>query len=202
MSIRFELSKEPHLLAQYYDIREACFRKELGLDSFDGSEDEDDRKGHVLIARDGDCCIGGARISGSTPGDPARLPVESDDFILEELFPELQRQRLSYCQWTRLAILPRYRTTEVLRAQCLALIKGSAELNYGYAFNVTGTVRARLYRRLHKNLGYDYEICDHIHIPADEEFTNLEHLLSVAFIKPEAMNLMWTNRSDLRRHAA
>jgi hypothetical protein len=202
MSIRFEISKEPHLLAQYYRIREACFRQQLGIDSFDGSEDEDDRAGHILIARDGDRCIGGARISGTTPTDPAQLPMECSTFILEEHFPELGQQTLSYCQWTRLALLPEYRTTEVLRAQCLALIKCSADLNYSYAFNVAGTARARLYRRLHKNLGYDYEICDHIDIPAEREFADLEHLLSVAFIKPEAKSLTCANRSNMTQRAA
>jgi hypothetical protein len=189
MSIRFEFSKDPNLLAQYYQIREACFRQQLGIDSFDGSEDVHDRAGHILIARDGDRCIGGARISGTAPINPARLPMECDDFILEEHFPELTQQGISYCQWTRLALLPEHRTTEVLRAQCLALIKGSAELNYSYAFNVAGTIRARLYRRLHTTLGYGYEICNHISIPAEDGFTNLEHLLSVAAIKPETNGL-------------
>ncbi|MEH6648969.1 MAG: hypothetical protein V7707_02970 [Motiliproteus sp.] len=197
MSIKFEFSTDPKLLAQYYQIREECFRKQLGIASFDGSEDEDDRSGHILIARDGERCIGGARVSGTSAFDPVRLPMESDDFVLHEIFPELAQQRRSYCQWTRLALLSEFRTTEVLRAQCLAMIKGAAELNYDYAFNVAGTVRARLYRRLHKNLGYGYEICDHIHIPAEEGFTDLEHLLSVAYLKPEVASAKRVDRYNM-----
>nr|WP_067297930.1 hypothetical protein [Marinobacterium profundum] len=189
MSIRFEFTKDPNLLAQYYQIREACFRQQLGINSFDGSEDLDDRAGHILIARDGNRCVGGARISGTTPLNPVRLPMECDNFVLKEHFPELAQQDISYCQWTRLALLPECRTTEILRAQCLALIEGSAELNYSFAFNVAGAIRARLYRRLHTNLGYDYEICNHISIPAEDGFNNLEHLLSVAAIKPETNTL-------------
>lgn len=198
MTIRFEFTTDPRLLAQYYQIREACFRQQLGIESFDGSEDAEDRAGHILIARDGERCIGGARISGTTPENPQTLPMESDGFMLEEIFPDLEQQGRSYCQWTRLALLPEYRTTDVLRAQCLALIEASAALNYSYAFNVAGTTRARLYRRLHKNLGYDYEICNHVSIPAEEGFTNLEHLLSVAFLNPQAAGAEYADRFSLQ----
>ena len=67
MSITFELCQDPQLLQQYYQLRQDCFRRELGLPDFDGSEDESDRKGQILIARIGDRCVGGARIA---PGSP------------------------------------------------------------------------------------------------------------------------------------
>lgn len=197
VSITFEFTTDPKLLAQYYQIREECFRKQLGIQSFDGSEDAEDRAADILIARDGDRCIGGARVSGTSASCSVRLPMESDDFVLHEIFPELAHQGRSYCQWTRLALLSEYRTTEVLRAQCLAMIEGAAELDYDYAFNVAGTVRARLYRRLHKTLGYGYEICDHVSIPAEEGFTDLEHLLSVAYLKPEVEGVESDDRHNM-----
>lgn len=200
MSIRFEFSKKPQLLAQYYKIREACFRKELGLESFDGSEEEDDRAGHILIAMDVDRCIGGARFSGSPASNPTRLPMEGDDFVLEKIFPELAQQ--SYGQWTRLCLLPEYRTTEMLRDQCRAMVRGSVELNYSYGFNVAGLARARLYKRLHTVLGYDYKIYDQIGIPAEQGFTHLPHLLSIAFLQPEARALKCPDGSTLTQCAA
>ena len=50
MPIEFKLTQDPHLLGQYYALREQCFREELGLPDFDGSEEECDRKGQILLA--------------------------------------------------------------------------------------------------------------------------------------------------------
>ena len=58
------------LLEQYYDLREKCFRKELGLPDFDGGEDERDLQGEIVIARQGDRCVGGARIANGSPRWP------------------------------------------------------------------------------------------------------------------------------------
>ena len=60
MSIEFKLSRDPHLLQQYYDLREQCYREELGIPDFDGSEELDDQRGHILLAIENGRCIGGA----------------------------------------------------------------------------------------------------------------------------------------------
>ncbi|WP_372742561.1 hypothetical protein, partial [Neptunomonas sp.] len=109
-NIHFELTKNPQHLNDYYKIREECFRTDLLLTAFDGSEDQHDKEGYILIARDGDRCIGGARINGCSPKADTRLPIENDDFIIKDLFPDLSLEKHAYCQWTRLALLPEYRT--------------------------------------------------------------------------------------------
>jgi hypothetical protein len=50
LSIEFKVSHEPDLLRQYYSLRERCFRQELGLPDFDGSEEQQDRQGIILLA--------------------------------------------------------------------------------------------------------------------------------------------------------
>ncbi|MFT5721384.1 MAG: hypothetical protein ACI9W6_001698 [Motiliproteus sp.] len=186
MPITFELTEDPQLLAQYYSIREVSFRECLGLDGFDGSEDADDIHGDIIIARVGDRCVGGARINGTGPGRSRRLPLETDAFVMGEvigeIMPRLTLDNSPYCQWTRLCLAPDYRIGEILRGLVQAVIVHSAELGYRYAFNVAGMSRARLYKRLHAVLGYRYEICDQVLVPAEEGFRHLEHLLSITHL--------------------
>lgn len=194
-NIHFELTKNPDHLSSYYKIRETCFRKDLLLSNFNGSEDKYDKEGHILIARVGNHCIGGARINGNSPKTSTRLPIENDNFIVKDLFPDLALEDHSYCQWTRLALLPEYRTMDAVKALCLSLTRVSTDLGFKYAFNVTGSARARLYRRLAASGGMRYKICNHIKIPAEPGFNDLEHLLSIAILQENSLQISKSNRS-------
>ena len=182
MSITFEFSKCQNLLEQYYALREECFRRELGLSAFDGAEDHYDQEGKILIARDGNICIGGVRITGCSLFGQSLTPLEHKGLNVSEMLPQLSLPLAPYCQWERLVLRSEYRGMDMLKAICRALIQGSASMGYHYAFNVTGTKHARLYKRVHGNLGYDYEIYDQLEMPVEKAFSHLEHLLSVAYI--------------------
>jgi len=173
------------MLEQYYGLREECFRKELGLKAFDGAEDIYDQNGTILIVRDGDTCVGGVRITGCSLFGQSLMPLEHKGLDITEMLPQLMLPLAPYCQWERLVLRPEYRGIDMLRGICRALIRGCASLGYHYAFNVTGIKRARLYKRVHSNLGYDYEIYNQLKMPVENDFAHLEHLLSIAFI-PEA----------------
>lgn len=182
MTIIFELSKDARMLGQYYEIREQCFRAELGVALFDGSEDHYDRSGDILIARDGRRCVGGVRICGKMPWETARIPLEDEGVDLAGLFTELNLDNVSYCQWSRLALAPQYRGMDVVKDFCRALINTCLSLGYRLAFNVSGRHRARLYQRLHSSLGYHYQTYRDKRVGAEPGFADLEHLISVAFL--------------------
>ncbi|MEH6357487.1 MAG: hypothetical protein V7745_00755 [Pseudomonadales bacterium] len=182
MSITFEFSKQEGLLKQYYKLREECFRNELGLEAFDGTEDLFDQTGHILIFRDGDICIGGVRITGCSLFGRSLVPLEQKGLDISQMLPQLSLTLAPYCQWERLVLRPEYRGIDMLKGICKALIRGCASLGYHYAFNVTGIKRARLYKRVHSNLGFDYEIYNQLEMPVENDFSHLEHLLSIAHI--------------------
>ena len=184
MSIRFEISTEPELLKSYYHIRQACFRKDLGLSGFDGSEDQYDRLGSILIARDGDHCIGGMRISGSTPQQRVQLPVEHQVPQVRRLINRITGPDSSYCQWTRLAILSEYRSMELMKQLCEAVYIASTELGYQLSFNIAGHLQARLYKQIYSSLGYDHQIAKDIQVNAEDGFDGLPHQLSVTRLQP------------------
>lgn len=182
VTITFEFSKCDSMLEQYYSLREECFRKELDLDAFDGGEDIYDQNGKILIVRDGETCVGGVRITGCSLFGQSLMPLEHKGLNVSQMLPQLQLPLAPYCQMERLVLRPEYRGIDMLRSICRALIKGCASLGYHYAFNVTGIKRARLYKRVHSNLGYNYKIFDRIKLPVEQGFAHLEHLLSIAFI--------------------
>lgn len=184
MAVRFELSSDPALLSQYYRIRERCFRRELVLPEFDGSAECYDVPGQILIIREGDRCLGGARFNGYD--DPQGLPLESDGFDLLHSCQDLMQPHERICQWSRLAIAPEYRQRIDGLAFCRTLVTVGRDLGYHYAFYVTGHTRARLFRQLYVKLGFSFDVLNHVELPVEPGFENLPHLLTMLHLNPLA----------------
>jgi hypothetical protein len=167
--IKFEVSRDPRLLEQYYALREQCFREELGIPDFDGSEQEQDRRGHVLIAHKNGRCIGGVRISSELPA--------------EEHFGDLDVDSGACCIWERFVFHPAERSTSFCRKFLAQLIEISHMLDYNHALIISSLRNARFYRLYHSVLGVPFDI----HRPAPEfatgHFAGLEHYLSVAHLQ-------------------
>lgn len=166
MSVVFELCQDPDLLDQYYALRQRCFRAELGIGDFDGSEDEQDRSAQILIAHQDGICIGGARIaSGQTAHSHAQL---------------LNLANQTCCSWERLVFEPAARNTQLLRDFCEQLIWISKHLGYQHALIMSSLRNARFYRQCHTALGVSFRIHRQVPELAQGEFAALEHYLSVA----------------------
>ena len=168
MSIEFKVSHESNLLGQYYSLRERCFRSELGLADFDGSEDQQDRHGVLLLAVKEGQCVGGARIS---PHITLLSQVEL-----------LNLDEETCCMWERFVIDPAVRTVYLVREFVSHLIEVSSEHGFQNAMVLSSLRNARFYRRCHTALGVPY----HIHRPvphlAQGAFSGLEHYLSVSYL--------------------
>jgi hypothetical protein len=168
MPIIFELTRNQELLQQYYRLREAAFREEIGISGFDGSEESADRNGRLLIAHWKGRCLGGARISSRKLGSGE--------------YRELELRSMACCTWERLVLDPEIRTDQLARDFCSHLIDVSRVLGYEHALLVSSLRNARYYRRCHSALGVDFRI----HRPAPEyargEFAGLEHYLSVSHL--------------------
>ncbi len=168
MPIIFELSKNPSLLQQYYALRETAFREEIGIDTFDGSEEPADREGHILIAHKDGKCVGGARIA------PRRVKATECD--------ELALTSTRCCAWERAVLDPEIRTIRLARDFFSHLIDMSKALGYDHSIMVSSLRNARYYRACHTALGFEFKI----HRPAPEyasgKFEGLEHYLSVSHL--------------------
>jgi hypothetical protein len=166
MPIEFELCQDPQLLEQYYQLREKCFRQELKITDFDGSEDERDREGQILIARIGDRCVGGARI---VPGSPLQYQLDDLEHVME-----------TCCMWERFVFDPAVRTVQLIRDFCAELIDASRRFNYDYALVLSSRRNARFYRQCHSALGVEFNIHRRMPDAAQGVFAGLEHYLSIS----------------------
>ena len=169
MSIEFKLTRDPRLLEQYYALREQCFREELGLPDFDGSEEHDDRQGQILLAVQGGRCIGGARIS----------PTVS----LKSQIQQLELTQGACCMWERFVFDPAVRTVQMIRDFCAHLIQFSRETGYHHAMVLSSLRNARFYRQCHSALGVGFKIHRHVPHSAKGAFAGLEHYMSVAHLQ-------------------
>ncbi len=166
MSIEFKLTRDPQLLEQYYALREQCFREELGLPDFDGSEEKEDRQGQILLAIQDGRCIGGARISPNVS--------------LQSQIRQLDLKQDTCCMWERFVFDPAVRTVQMIRDFCAHLIQFSREIGYHHAMVLSSLRNARFYRQCHSALGVGFKIHRHVPHSAKGSFAGLEHYLSVA----------------------
>ena len=184
MQVVYELSRDPELLQQYYALREQCYRNELKLQGFDGSEDIEDRSGHILIARVGRRCMGGIRISPLLD-EAEQLKLAGEHALtLPSLLPGMGFRQGNSCVWERLASEPSFRSPQHAQEFFAHLVKASSELHYDFAFTLSSMRNARFYKRCHSYAGVDYQIFRDIPVAADKAFKNLEHYLSVAHLYP------------------
>lgn len=166
MSVEFKVTRDPRLLEQYYTLREECFREELGLPDFDGSEQEEDRKGHVLLAIKDGRCVAGIRISPTV--------------MLQSQIHQLGLTRETCCTWERFVFAPSIRSVQLIRRFLHFMITTSREAGYHHAMVLSSLKNARFYRQCHSALGIDFNIHRHVPHCAEGAFAGLEHYLSVS----------------------
>ena len=169
LSIEFKLSRDPKALKQYYELREQCYREELGLPDFDGSEEILDLQGKILLATQDDRCIGGARISPGT--------------FLPWQIGELKLQRGASCMWERLVFDPEVRSIKLMRDFCAELIDVSRTSGYRHAVVLSSLRNARFYRQCHSALDVEFEIHRRLPHCGGGTFAGLEHYLSVSHLQ-------------------
>jgi len=169
LSVDFQVSRDTSILNQYFTLRERCFRRELNLPDFDGSEEESDRQASILVATLDGQVIGGARISRRVvlPSQVGALELDAD----------------ACCMWERLAIDPRVRTVQLFREFLSALIDASLACGCRHAMVLSSLRNARFYRRCHTALGVGFRIHRPVPHCAEGAFAGLEHYLSVAYLR-------------------
>ncbi len=103
--IVYEFTDDRAMLHQYYRLREAMYRKIFGTDEFNGQEDLHDKVGHVLIARRGNLCLGGCRLTMREADEMWEMPMEASGFVLRDAFPELPLDKFKHGEISRFAIM-------------------------------------------------------------------------------------------------
>jgi len=171
----FEFTRDPAMLHQYYRIYEDQFRAVHNAQRYEHTaEDEHDRRSHIIVARRGNLCVGGARLSVKTPRQPHLLPVEIDGFRLEDNFPHLKEKEMRYAQIGRFCLLPEFRGSSNTQMMLEHLYRKSVALGMDVVFGTAPLLNARVYMqnfsamglkgaKLHFDINLpDYPMCEEI----------------------------------------
>jgi hypothetical protein len=169
LSFEFKVCTDSRVLGQYYSLRERCFRQELGLVGFDGSEDEYDRQGVIVVALKDGNCVGGARIS-------SHITLISQLELLE-------LDQSACCMWERFVMDPAERSVFLVREFVANLIQISLDGGFQNAMVLSSLRNARFYRRCHTALGVGFQIHRPVPHCAQGAFAGLEHYLSIAYLE-------------------
>ena len=169
MTIKVELTRSPGLLQQYYALRQQCFREDLGISDFDGSESMRDRLGHILLAHEDGRCIGGVRISS--------------ELEVSNIISDLDLHENACCMWERFVIDPTFRSLKFTRHFIAHLIKTSDTLGFHHGIVLSSLRNARFYKACHTALGVTFEIDRHLPDYGADDFAGLEHYLSISHLR-------------------
>lgn len=153
----FHFTKDETLLQQYYKLRGDMYARELGLDDFPRTKDRFDDLSDILVLEKKGEVIGGVRITMKKPHSDILLPMESNDYNLNNLLPEMNLENFVYGEFSRLAVLPGFRTEHVKTIIGMVGNKGR-ELSAKYLFAIAPSTQARMYRKFEKYFGFTLEV--------------------------------------------
>ena len=177
--IIYEFTNDIALLHQYYNLREDAFINVWKLNNYSGAEDDFDRKSLILVARQGKQVVGGCRLTLSTPSNPQTMPMEKEDFVLNKVLPELDLTKRTYCECSRLAILPDFRAGKVFPTLQAHFIRRALAEGSEYAFTMAPLPLARNYRQSANAFQLQWDIRRDVAIPDREEFEGIKMVLSI-----------------------
>ena len=138
----------------------------------------------ILIAHQGNLCIGGLRLTISTPQKRVVLPCESEGFNLFDLLPELELEGKTYAELSRYAVLPDFQGPEIYFEGSRRLFARALSQGVDFAFAISPLGQARNYRRTATALGLGCEVRKDIEVPDRDNYEGIKMYLSVFDFRP------------------
>jgi len=164
----YEFTNDRALLHQYYHMREIMYRKMSFVYDYVGEEDEYDKISHILIARRGRLCVGGCRLTTREADEDFLLPMESPDFKLRDVLPNLLLRKFRHGEISRFAVLDDDDDKlDVMLALSQLIIEKCVSAGLGFAFIKSNLPMARNWRKIGQtHCGLEkMRICTEIKVP-------------------------------------
>jgi len=179
--LTFEFTRDPALLHQYFRIYESECRVLNNNPDYKIAEQEYNNKSHIVVARMGNFCVGGARLTVSSPRQPQKLPVEINGFKLTDFFPHLEQKQMRYGELSRLVLLSEFRTGDIARQMFSHLYRKAVALQLDIGFAAAPLINIRAYKLNFLALGLnESKIHYDIHVPPYPGFEEVkDYLLSL-----------------------
>jgi hypothetical protein len=178
--IVYEFTRETGLLRQYFGLyREEC-RIANGA-KYRAADEDQTRRAHVLIARIGSKCIGGCRLSIRSEREAKPLPMETEQFQLEDHFPRLKRPGSCYGEISRLVLIPAFRNGRASLEMWKRFCQRTVDLAVDVMFAAAPLINLRAYRKHCHSIGLDATIHRDVVVPPEPGFEHItDYVLSCA----------------------
>ena len=185
-NISYGISGNSKHIQQYYNIRQNAYREviqkyqkrgaplPMGADTgFYAGEDDHDRRSVLYLALAGDNCIGGVRLTISTPDASNKLTMEDESFSLQDNFPSIDLSRVKYCEASKVAILPDYLDGEVWDVLQRKSTEYVIEEGVEIVFCQSHKLSTKRFKQQFSRLGFEVIVRKDIKTKATEEFKAL-----------------------------
>jgi N-acyl-L-homoserine lactone synthetase len=173
------------LLREYFDIRKRVYTETFNIADFSTHDDkyDDPQYTDFLIVQAGEKVVGGSRLTYHYKDTDMRLPMEDDNFILEDIFPSMSLRDKTYTEITRIAVLPDYRIGREVGKKMIELqLVQSVQKGAEYMFAVTPLVQVRNKRIHFQQLGYKMKTCNDVVVPDKPAYDGKKMYLAMADI--------------------
>ena len=181
--ITIQLTKDPELLQQYYDLREKLYREDSGYKSYSGAENYYDKNGRIFLAIYNKSVVAGARLVVSSDVDC--LPHENleENFTYKEISHNLNVNidGVLYSEISALAIDRDFRGN-LIDGLFATVVEHCRSNNIKYIFGISNMKCNRDYKIAFLKIGIECVIADKIVAPRKSEFNNIDSYPIVAKI--------------------
>jgi len=172
-SIKIELTKDPELLQQYYNLRDKEYKDHNGWVEYYGSENDFDRKGNIMLAMDGDKVIAGLRIGESGAGYLSNEDQESN-FTYKEICKRcgINLDGIRYVEVSAVVVGRGTRGNLLIR-MFSDVIRDCRSGGIKYIFGVSTPECNRDYSAILKTIGVKSLVVNKIEAPKKSKYNNV-----------------------------
>ncbi|MGE0754501.1 MAG: hypothetical protein AB7L92_05010 [Alphaproteobacteria bacterium] len=162
----YEFTQDRALLHQYYRLREVMYQRMYHAKDLKAEEDLHDKLSHILIARRGNLCLGGCRLTIREGDEMWDLPMETTDFKLRRIFSNLPLLRERHGEISRFAIMEDCGDEDIFRGLCKVMYDKVVDSEIHYLFAKSTLALARNWRLIANSFGVKgTRICNEVTVP-------------------------------------
>lgn len=186
VSVDFFYKDTSHpLVQQYFHLREKIFIDKWNLKNFYGLEDEYDIQSQILVLHREGLCLGGARLFIKEEGNNSFLPMETHEFVLAELLPELDLANVKYGELSRVVLSEELQMNNYSAHIYRNIAKKALDCGVRYIFAVAPLLQARKSRMVCHSEGIWIENRADIKIPELQTYEGIAMRLSIVDLEKE-----------------
>jgi hypothetical protein len=157
--IKVFATKDSKLLKQYYDLRHFSYVKENGWKNYDGSENEFDRNGKIIVATKDEKVIGGCRIMISNQCKILSNEIPQTKYNYKNVIKKYdKREDLVFGEISSGVVVKEERNRLISKKMLGASLEEFKKHGCDYIFAVAVAVACRNYRIIFREFGYFMEI--------------------------------------------